>query len=96
MSTKPRTENITLLPYRERVKLVRDRLSGFRQPKVTDLPKPARVLAAEKVVGAWNEKNAEHRDAAYQAWRAKRNEIEDALIVGDTDKAVKLLQQLKA
>ena len=96
MTTKPKTENITLLPYRERVKLVRERLSGFRQPRVSDLPKPARVVAAEQVVDAWCKKNTEHRDAAYQGWRMRKNEIEDALIVGDTDKAVKLLQQLKA
>ena len=91
-----KTENITPLPYAERVKLVRERLNGMRYPKVKPLAKPVRVLAAEKVVEDWREKNTAHEDAQRQAHRAKLNEVQDALIVGDMPKAVALLQKLGA
>jgi len=94
MATK--TEGITLLPYRERVKLVRDRLSSLRQPKHVDLPKSKRVLAAEAVMSDYHERNQAHRDAQWNAWRLKRHEVEDALIVGDTAKALALLQKFGA
>lgn len=51
-----KTENITLLPYSDRVKLVRDRLANLRRPKVAPLPKPAKVQAAEKLYREWEKK----------------------------------------
>lgn len=96
MSTKPKTENITLLPYSERVKLVRERLNGLRYTKVTPLPKSAKVQAAEKVWKEWVEKDEAHADAQRDERRAKLNEVQDAMIVGDMVKAIALLQKLGA
>lgn len=96
MSTKPSSENITLMPYRERVKLVRERLNGLRRPKVTSLPKPAKVLAAEKVVSEWQVKNEFHEEVQRADFRAKLNAVQDALIIGDMPKAVALLGKLGA
>ena len=95
MSTK-NNPNITMLPYSERVKLVRERLNGLRRPKVVSLPKPVKVLAAEKVVNDWLVKNESHEESQRDAWRAKLHEVQDALIVGDMPKAVELLQRLGA
>lgn len=96
MTTKTKTENITLLPYSERVKLVRERLANLRRPKVTALPKPAKVQAAEKTLRDWEAKNEAHEDAQRDAWRAKLHEVQDALIVGDMARAVSLMQRLGA
>ena len=96
MTTKPNTENITLLPYAERVKLVRERLAGLRYCKSAPLPKPAKVVAAEKVWNEWVAKSEAHHDAQRDAHRAKLNEVQDAMIVGDMLRAVALLQKLKA
>lgn len=95
MSTK-KPENITLLPYSERVKLVRERLANLRRPKVVELPKSAKLQAAEKLVREWEDKNEAHEAAQRDAWRAKLHEVQDALIVGDMQKAVALLQKLGA
>lgn len=95
MSTK-KTENITLLPYSERVKLVRERLANLRRPKVVALPKPAKVQAAEKLLREWEQKNEAHEDAQRDAWRAKLHEVQDALIMGDMARAVNLMQRLGA
>lgn len=96
MTTKTKTENITLLPYRERVKLVRERMANLRRPKVASLPKPAKVRAAEKTLREWEAKNEAHEDAQRDAWRAKLHEVQDALIVGDMARAVALMQRLGA
>lgn len=91
-----KTENITLLPYSERVKLVRERLANLRRPKVTPLPKPAKVQAAEKLYREWEQRAEAHEDAQRDAWRAKLHEVQDALILGDMQKAVALMQKLGA
>lgn len=91
-----KTENITLLPYSERVKLVRERLANLRRQKVTPLPKPAKVQAAEKLYREWEQRAEAHEDAQRDAWRAKLHEVQDALIVGDMQKAVSLMQKLGA
>lgn len=91
MSTK-KTENLTLLPYRERVKLVQQRMQAMQYPKTTPLPKPAKVVAAEKLLREWEAKNEAHCEAQRQAHRAKRAAIADALILGQMDKAVELLR----
>lgn len=94
MTTKPKTDNITLLPYSERLKLVRERLNGLRYPKTKPLPKSAKVQAAEKVWNEWVSASEAHIDAQRDAHRAKLNEVQDAMIVGDMAKAVQLLQRL--
>jgi hypothetical protein len=96
VSTKPKTDNITLLPYAERVKLVRERLAGLRHCKTTPLPKPAKVAAAEALFREWECKSDEHDSAQRAAHRAKLNEISDALIVGDMPKAVALMRKIGA
>lgn len=96
MTTKLKTDNITLLPYAERVKLVRERLAGLRHCKTTPLPKPAKVAAAEAVYREWQKKAEAHEDAQRNAHRAKLAEVSDALIVGDMPKAVELMQKLGA
>ena len=94
--TTNKTESIALLPYSERVKLVRERLANLRRPKVVQLPKPAKVQAAERLYRDWEMKAEAHDDAQRYAWREKLHEVQDALIVGDMHKAVALLQKLKA
>jgi hypothetical protein len=96
MTTKPKTENITLLPYAERVKLVRERLAGLRRCETTPLPKPAKVEAAEALYREWERRAEAHDNEQRAAHRAKLNEISDALIVGDIPKAVALMQKLGA
>ena len=91
MSTK-KTDNLTLLPYRERVKLVQERMQAMQYPKTTPLPKTAKVAAAEKLLREWEEKNEAHCEAQRQAHRTKRAAIADALILGQMDKAVELLR----
>lgn len=91
MSTK-KAENLTLLPYRERVKLVQQRMQAMQYPKTTPLPKPAKVVAAETLLREWEAKNEAHCEAQRQAHRAKRAAIADALILGQMDKAVELLR----
>jgi hypothetical protein len=93
---KTTQDNITLLPYSERVKMVRERLNGLRHCKTTPLAKPAKVAAAEKVYRDWQEKAQAHEDAQREAHRAKLHEVQDAMIVGDMARAVALLQKLKA
>lgn len=88
--------DITLLPYRERVKLVQQRVAHLRWPSVPDLPKNARVLAAEKVLAEYQKRNQEHEDKVRLGRRQKLNAITDALIVGDMKTAVLLLQKLEA
>jgi hypothetical protein len=92
MSTK--TENITLLPYRERVKLIQERMRTLNSPKPVPLKMPARVAAAAKLLNEWEQKNRVHMDAQRDAHRAKLHEIHDAMIVGDMPRAVALLQKL--
>lgn len=96
MSAKNPAGNITLLPYRERVALVRARLNYLNYPKTTPLPKPAVVQAAEKRLREWQEKNDAHEEAQLMRWYDRRNEIQDALIVGDMQKAIDLLQRFEA
>jgi predicted RNase H-like nuclease len=96
MTTKTKSENITLLPYSERVKLVRERLANLRRPKVTPLKKPASVESAEKRLRAWEAQNDAHLDAQVAAHRAKLHEVQDALIVGDMARAVALMKQFGA
>lgn len=91
MATK---EGIVLLPYNERVKLVRSRLSSLRYPKIEPLKKPAKVVAAQKIVDEWAEKETAHEDAQRLAHKQKLHAIEDALIVGDMLKAVELMSKL--
>jgi glutamine synthetase adenylyltransferase len=95
MSTKT-IESITLLPYRERVKLVQQRMQALEHPKYEQLPKPAKVAAAEKLLREWEQKNDEHIDAQRKAHRAKRAEIADALILGQMERAVELLRAVVA
>jgi hypothetical protein len=94
MTTKQKANNITLLPYSERLKLVRERLNGLRYPKTKPLTKSAKVRAAEKVWNEWVAASDAHIDAQRDAHRAKLNEVQDAMIVGDMEKAVQLLQRV--
>ncbi len=96
-TSKTTPAGITLLPYADRVKLVRARLSDMRlHREFTPLPKSAKVRAAEATIQEWVARNDTHREAHYAAMKAKRHEIEDALILGDVQKAVKLLAALGA
>jgi len=94
--TTTKTENITLLPYSERVKLVRERLNGLRYPKTTPLKKPVKVAAAEQILREWQDKDNEHQEAQRMTHRKKLHAVQDALIVGDMQKAVQLLAALGA
>ncbi len=97
MTTKKSTDNITLLPYPVRVKLVQQRLSDLRYgAEFADLPKSAKVAAAFAVVAEWEKRNNEHHSAQRKAHRARLAEVQDALIIGDTVKAVALLKKLEA
>lgn len=101
--TKPRSKNkpepdtnpFMLLPPKERLVLVRERLGSLRRPSLKSLPKPKKVLAAEKIIEEWQEKNSQHRDAQRAAYRTKYNEIVDSLIRGDMALAATLLRDLE-
>ena len=95
MATKKTTSNP--IPYNTRIKIIRERLARARRTeRFAGIPKPAKVKAAEKVVAEWDERNEAAREAHYAKHQAKVREIEDALILGDGDKVVKLLAAIGA
>ena len=95
MATKKTTSNP--IPYNTRIKIIRERIARARRaPWFAGIPKPAKVKAAEKVVAEWDERNKAAREAHYAKHQAKVREIEDALIMGDGDKVVKLLAAIGA
>lgn len=93
---KANTDTILALPYRDRVKLAQDRIKSLQRYTFKPLPKPARVVAAEKLVREWEEKDAAHDRQQRSEHRQKLNAITDALIVGDMQRAVTLMQRLEA
>jgi len=93
---KASTDTILALPYRDRVKLAQERIKSLQRYTFKPLPKPARVVAAEKLVREWDEKEAAHDRQQRSEHRQKLNAITDALIVGDMQKAVALMQKLEA
>lgn len=93
---KANTDTILALPYRDRVKLVQERIKSLQCYSFKPLPKPARVAAAEKLVSEWEDKNEAHDRQQRSEHRQKLNAITDALIVGDMQKAVTLMQRLEA
>ncbi len=90
------TDTILALPYRERLKLMQERLHGLTYAKVKPLTKPNRVVLAEKVVSEWEAKNEKHEEAQRVAHRKALNEIRDAMILGDAKRAVELMRKLEA
>lgn len=94
--TKASNTNITSLPYRDRVKMAQERIRSVQRPAIKSLPKPARVVAAEKLVQEWEEKAQEYERKQRAEHREKLNAVTDALIVGDMAKAVNLLQKMEA
>lgn len=93
---KANTDTILALPYRDRVKLAQERVKSLQRYTFKPLPKPARVVTAEKLVRQWEEKEQEHDRKQRSEHRQKLNAITDALIVGDMQKAVTLMQRLEA
>jgi hypothetical protein len=93
---KANTDTILALPYRDRMKLVQERIKSLQRYSFKPLPKPARVAAAEKLVREWEDKNEVHDRQQRSEHRQKLNAITDALIVGDMQKAVTLMQRLEA
>lgn len=94
MATKDRQESI--ISFNERRKIVAQRLADlrrFRRP--ADLPKSAKVLAAEKTLEEWERRNSEHINKHYKKFIELRREIEDALLLGDNEKAVRLLRSIE-
>ncbi len=93
---KANTDTILALPYGTRVKLAQERIKFIQHYSCKPLPKPARVAAAEKLVIEWEEKQQAHDRQQRSEHRQKLNAITDALITGDMQKAVTLLQKLEA
>ena len=93
---KANTDTFLTLPYRDRVKLAQDRIKSLQRYSFKPLPKPARVVAAEKLLREWEEKEAAHDRQQRSEHRQKLNAITDALIVGDMQEAVTLIQRLEA
>ena len=93
---KANTDTILALPYRDRVKLAQERIKSLQRYTFKQLPKPARVVTAEKLVRQWGEKEQEHDRKQRSEHRQKLNAITDALITGDMQKAVTLMQKLEA
>lgn len=89
-------DNILAMPYRDRVKLAQERIKYAQRYSFKQPPKPARVVAAEKVVGEWEAKCDALDRQQRSEHRQKINAITDAIIVGDMAKAVALLQKLEA
>lgn len=85
------------VPYTTRLKIVRERLAIARRAnRYENIPKPAKVQAAEKVLAEWKARDDAARDAHYAKHQAKVREIEDALILGDVEKVLKLLAAIGA
>lgn len=85
------------IPYNTRIKVIHERIARARRAdRFTEIPKSAKVKAAEKVLAEWEERNESAREAHYQKHQSKVREIEDALILGDGDKVVKLLAAIGA
>lgn len=87
----------SLIPYNEKVRIVRERLrraSRFvRQPEPA---KPAKVVAAEKVMTAWEKRCEAAEEKAREKHYAKVREIENALLMGDSKKVIALLDAIGA
>ncbi len=94
MATKKESNPI---PYSTRLKIIRERLARARRAeRFTDIPMPAKVKAAQKTLAEWETRNEAARDAHYAKHAAKVRQIEDALILGDSEKVVKLLAAIGA
>lgn len=87
---------LATVPYRERLKLLDQRLRDVRYPTIKPLPKPTKVQAAERVVAEWEAKNEAHIQAQRDAHKAKMNRIKDEVILGNAEEAVRLLRELDA
>lgn len=91
------TATPAMIPHNERVRIIRDRLRTVRHSApIKDIPKSKRVQSAEKVLAEWEAKNEAARDAQYKAHQAKRREVENAILLGDAQKAVELLNALES
>jgi hypothetical protein len=81
----------------EAVRMIKKRLSDVRPGALAQpLPKSRAVVAAEKLSRAWETENREYLNTQIKAIDRQKMEIEDALILGDAAKALKLLQKLEA
>lgn len=94
MATK---KEINPIPYNVRLKIIRERLSRARRAeRFVELPKPAKVKSAEKILEDWEGRNSAASEVHYAKHQVKVREIEDALILGDSEKVVKLLAAIGA
>ena len=94
MSNKPPSSALLQVPHVLRIKMLNDRLNGFRYPTIKSLLKPAKVAAAERVVAEWEAKNEAFMQAQRDAHKARVDAIRDCMILGDAEKAVTLLREL--
>jgi hypothetical protein len=92
-TTETKDSTAFALPYREKVKMVKDRLQALRYPVVNDLPKSVKVRNAEKVLAEWDKANEGYRLQQRQDRRKLHNDICDALCLGDMHKAVTLMRE---
>ena len=91
------TKQSNPIPYNTRLKIIRERLARARRAeRYESIPKPAKVKAAEKVLAEWEARNDAAREAHYAKHQARVRAIEDALILGDGEKVVKLLAAIGA
>ncbi len=90
------SNSLATVPYRERLKLLDQRLRDVRYPTIKQMVKPAKVQAAERVVADWEAKNEAYMQTQRDAHRAKMSRIKDEVILGNADEAVRLLRELDA
>ena len=80
-----------------RLQLVRDRLKALPSyPRLEELPPSKAVLKAKAVVKQYEEADRKHRNRQRDAYFDRKRAVEDAMILGDFDKALRLLHALEA
>ena len=83
------------LPYNTRLKVIRERLNRARRAeRFKQIPIPAKVEAAQKIVADWEDRNMAASEAHYAKHTKKVREVEDAMILGDGEKVVALLNAM--
>lgn len=96
-STKNQTaQTACTISNAERLKLFKLRLDKLKWAQCTDLPKPVEVQQAEEAVRAWSIANGEHRRKQSDEHQRNFEAISDAMLLGDMEKALTLLQKLEA
>lgn len=92
---KPTPQTTKAQPLR--IKILRDRLRALPSwARVKDLSKSEKVRKAMETTAAYHNANIAHRTKQAEDYRAKCRAVGDAIVLGDFEKALTLLQKLEA